>query len=385
MKVIHAGGFDLMLRLGGEWENGERHHDFKGPQNVTQEANWIIAATKVAQRYAGKYTYLDIWTEYPGAHFWDRSNKEFNAFYVKAYKAIHTALPTAKLGGPGFNAVTSRLLADASSTNAAISFLRSLYIAGVAPTWLGWHDFNNTPEDFRTEELAYRSLLNGTGTFVSMPWAGTGFFVKAELLVEAYGSGQLDNTAALTPLPDDVLNAIHNGGRGATQIVATWMNLQATDAKGAFYYRFSDPKSTPGPTGDIRNGTGWYGLFYGDSVGTYKPSAYEICMISTMKKKYPTLKTIATPEETKVDGVYVTTATSHLDMFHGLLDRDLAILVANNSDTSYAWSPSDVSILSGKTVTVSTVSDTADGKTAVTHLGIAFQLDPWSVQLIEVK
>lgn len=376
VQTIHDAGFDLMLRLGGEWENGSRSHDFKGPQNATQEANWIAAAIKVAQRYAGKYTYLDIWTEFPGTHFWDRSNVEFDAFYVKAYKAIHAALPTAKLGGPGFMAAVSRTLPEAMANNEAVRFVGTLYAAGVAPAWLGWHDFNNSPEGFRSENIAYRELLDGTGVFAGKPWSGTGFFAGTELLVDAYGSSATEDDGS-TALSAAVLDAIHNGGRGAAQIVATWMNLQSTDAKRAYYYRFGDPESAPNTTGNASNRTGWYGLFYGDSVGTYKPSAYAVKLLSTVTKKYSTLKTIATPAQTKAEGIYVTTALS--------ASGATAILVANNSANSYAWSPSDASILVGKTVMVSTVSDTLNGRTPVSHTGTAFQLSPWSVALVEIQ
>jgi len=155
------------------------------------------------------------------------------------------------------------------------------------------------------------------------------------------------------------------------------MNLESTDVKRAFYYRFSDPKSTPGVIGSVKSGAGWYGLFYGDKVGTPKPSAYALRLASIVMKNYPTLKTIATPTETKVDGVYVATAVSN--------SGKIAILVANNSDTNYAWSPSDVSILTRKTVTVSPVSSTLDGKTPLSHTGTVFQLDPWSVELVEIE
>src|SRR3989338_1888742 len=82
------GGFEPFLRLGGEWENQERNHDFKGPQNETQEQNWVIAAEKEVDRYNnwnGEHdvlSYLNIWTEFPGEHFWTGNNGDFIKFWT---------------------------------------------------------------------------------------------------------------------------------------------------------------------------------------------------------------------------------------------------------------------------------------------------------------
>lgn len=322
MDRIVNGGFKILLRLGGEWENEDPEHDFKGPQNAMQENNWIIAAKKVVARYqnwkgASPISALNIWTEFPGTHFWDRSNKEFITFWIKAYKAIKAAYPSMKLGGPGFSALVSVQTAGAQPT-VAEEFLKQLYKEKIKPDWLGWHLFQTDPDSFAKSASAYSDLIAGTGAFTSTAWAGTGFFDGMEVYVDAYGNSDLE-------LSDAEKDAIHNGGKGAATLTGAWIQMQYAAIEQAYYYRGGD--------GQSKQGTG-PGLFYGDATATPKPTAYAFRLWSTLVKDFPTLLTTSTDSS-----LWVLAAENN--------QNKKAVLVANGSTEDMTYSITGASLKGG--------------------------------------
>jgi DNA-binding beta-propeller fold protein YncE len=369
------GGFDPFLRLGGEWQNGNHPHDFKGPQNATQEANWIIATQKVVDRYLHwngvekTFTYLDIWTEFPGDHFWDRSNVEFIAFWVRAYASLKGAYPQLKVGGPGFGAGETMKVIQGNA-ELSLALLTELYDQGLPLDWFGWHLFNNDPTVWTQAAIAYRQLLDGTGPYADVPWAGTGFFADTEVIVDAYGLSSRD--ADGSPLPPDERNQLHNGPRGASLLTAAWTAMQYADVERAYYYRGTDfGSSSPG------DGSGGPGLFYSDAAGTYKPSAHAFRLWSQVYQRYPHLLQVTLPSADLQVPLWVLAARND--------QGDIALLAANPSADAVTWSPrfaDGTTLTDYAQVELYQVDGTNDGRTSTPFTGSAVTTAGYIVQLL---
>ena len=300
MKAMKDGAFEPMLRLGGEWENHSKTHDFKGPQNSTQEANWIVAASKVATRYRGQYAYLDIWTEFPGPKFWDRDNDEFLPFWAQAYRAIKHAAPEARVGGPGFSGAATGQLAGGEQKGIARRFVKGLYEQKVRPDWIGWHLFTNDPAEYVQAGRAYRQLLDGTGEFSDVPWARDHFFAGVELVVDALGTTErLEKHEKVDP---EIVRQLHEGARGASVLAASLIAIQSTDSTRAYWYRAGDLAPKAGKAAGS-----WLGLFAGDAAATPKKSAYAARLWGKFSSEYPVPVSVAQPSG---EGVWAELASS---------------------------------------------------------------------------
>ncbi len=378
------GGFEPFLRVGGEEQRGDRPHSFHGPQDREQEDNWIVAACRMAERYlrwtgsAPTYRYLDIWTEWPGYLFWDRSNDEFIAFWVRAFRALKAHFPDLRVGGPGIAANVTMDVVHGNPSLAA-DFLRALYVAGLRPDWLGWHLFSNDPSRFRTAAINYRHLLEGTGPYSDVPWAGTGYFSGVELLVDAYGLSSLKEMAdgSIVPMTREEADHLYNHGWGAALLTASWIAMQYTEVTHAYYYRCGDPRSVPdADLDDPDSPMGWSGLYYGDPEGTPKPSAHAVHLWSTVVNGYPHLLQVANPAHG--DDLRVLAARND--------DGGLALLAANPADVGRDWTPV---VTPGADVPQPSfgcrlfqVDDLHDGRTGIPVDGTTLHIPPESVQLV---
>jgi len=373
------GGFEPFLRLGGENQSHWIHHDFHGPQNAEQESNWIVAATRMADRYLHwtgaepGFSYLDIWTEWPNRSFWDRSDAAFCSFWTRALQALKARFPYCKIGGPGFLPVVAMDVIQ-GKPSAAERLLSTLYEAGVRPDWLGWHMFTNDPRKYTEAARAYRQLLDGTGPFSRVPWAGTGFFDHVEMIVDAWMISRLDEApdGSVVELPLAQYWELANGPTGAAVDTAGWIAMQYTEVARAYYYRCGDPKSSP----DGSFGEGASGFFYGDPAGTYKPRAHAVRLWSRVVRDHPLLL------QTQVgDGSGPLWALAATDGQGGL-----ALLVANTGDDPVLWQPE----FSGASRTFGTlergwirqVDGADDGRNPSAFTGWPVEIPPAVVQLV---
>ena len=376
-----TGGFEPFLRLGGEWNNGPRQHDFKGPQNKTQERNWIVAAQRVVDRYlqwqgrAPVFTYLDIWTEFPSEHFWDRQPFEFFSFWAQAYTELKQAYPSLKVGGPGFVAGETLRVIQGDSKSIPAAFLEYLYKNKIKPDWIGWHIFQNDPLKWWQAAQAYRDLLAGTGQYANVAWAGTDYFANVEMVVDAYGMSAIgEDGRELSPTE---LDRIYNQKEAASILTAAWIAMQYQDIERAYYYRAGDPKSEPGAASSREN-RGGPGLFYGDAVGTYKPSAQAVRLWSQVVEEFPALLTTELPSTTP--GVELWALAAQNDK------GQQAILIANVAAEDIAWTlefaSAPVNMSDYAKVQIYQVDDTQDRRTASDwHTG-AVTIPGGSVQLV---
>jgi len=361
------GGFDPFLRLGGEWQNRNHPHDFKGPQNTTQEINWIIAAQKVVERYLHwngaeqTFTYLDIWTEFPGSHFWDRSHIAFITFWVKAYASLKGAYPQLKVGGPGFGAgETMKVIQGNAELSRAL--LTELYDQGLHLDWFGWHLFSNDPTKWGQAAVAYRQLLDGTGPYADVPWAGTGFFADTEVIVDAYSFSSQDTNGAPPP----------QGARRSSLLTAAWIAMQYGDVERAYYYRGNDYGATSPEDGDKGPG-----LFYTDAAGTHKPSAHAFRLWSQVYQRYPHLLQVTLPSTDPQVPLWVLAAQN---------DRGgTALLVANFSADAVTWTPrfaDGTTLQDYGQVALYQVDGAQDGRTSTPLTGASVTTAAYTVQLL---
>lgn len=369
-----AGGFEPFLRLGGEVQNANPHHDFKGPQNPIQEANWLVAAQKVVDRYlhwdgaAQTFTYLNIWTEFPNKSFWDRSNTAFFRFWTQAFVTLKAAYPQLKIGGPGLIAGQTVQVARGEKSTAQ-EFLAYLYENDVRPDWIGWHLFYNDPAMWYQAATAYRDLLDGTGMYADVSWAGTGFFDDVELIVDAYGVDKMN----LSPEERD---RVYNHGWGAALRTASWIAMQYSDVERAYLYRAGDPRSSPGDSPEEIYRGNYTGLFYGDAEGTYKPSAYAFRLWSQVVSDYPALLTTPLPPTAETGGLWVLAARND--------QGGVALLVANITAADVTWTPAfdDGTTLADRHVTLYQVNDAAEGVQAFSLEDPAVEIGAYTVQLV---
>ena len=369
------GGFEPFLRLGGEYQNRDRNHDFKGPQNRVQEANWIVAGAKVVERYLhwdgadSTFEYLDIWTEFPTTHFWDRTNEEFYAFWARAYQSLKAEFPGLKIGGPGFVAGES-VHVVAGNSRAARGLLEHLSKNEITPDWIGWHLFYNEPIMFYVAPRAYRDLLDGAGIYSDVPWAGTGIFDGVELICDAYGLDKMG-------LAPKELFELYNGGHGAAIRTASWIALKYSDTKRAYLYRAGDPSTDPDSAMEDDMRGNYTGLFYGDETGAYKPSANAFRLWSEVERNFTTLLQVPIPPTQATGGLWVLGARDE--------DGRVALLVSNPTEKVITWSPQ---FESGKAISsyhmkYYVVDQEADGRTPKSVSGDGeIEIGPNSVELL---
>lgn len=408
MSTFATGGFEPMLRLGGEWQNRSRKHEFKGPQTAEHERNWIIAATRVATRYRYQYVYADIWTEFPGQQFWDREPTAFYPFWVRAYRSVKAAVPEARVGGPGFAMMTTKALLTGGRQQTAEPFLRTLYAEGVRPDWIGWHIFSSDPSEYAAAGKAYRRLLDGTGEFSGTPWAGTGFFSGVELVLDAFGYGRKSNGKDLSA---EVTDELMSGARGAAATAASLVALSETDTTRAYYYRGNDPgtgggraeggkqtdddpNSSPrdrfkrgggegkvgkggkggmsgkagGGLGGKQGSGGWLGLF--DRDGTAKPVANAVALWVRMADEFPDVVAVSDPG---APGTWALSARG---------PAGWGVFLVNYSDVAAEVSLANLpGQKAGKTAEVRYVDETNDGSTTSVVSTGALRLAPWQVAM----
>ena len=415
MSTFKSGGFEPMLRLGGEWQNRSRKHDFKGPQDSTQEENWTIAATKVAVRYRHQYVYAGIWTEFPGVQFWDRSAADFYPFWVKAYRSVKAAVPEARVGGPGFAMKATKSLITGGKQRLAEQFLTTLYREGVRPDWIGWHIFSSDPTEYAAAGKAYRRLLDGTGEFSHVPWARSGFFFGVELVLDAFGHGRKSDGQALSA---EVEEELLSGARGASATAAAFVAVSETDTTRAYYYRGNDPGTGAGGAGGGGgarggeglggerkgprfgkgdgaaegskaggrrpelgggggggggagggSGSGWLGMFARD--GSPKLIASVVRLWVRMGDEFPKQVAVSDPGG---NGIWAVAATG---------SAGTAVFLTNYSDRSITVNLADVPGRgTSKSATVRLVDEAHDGMTASSVPVGSLEMAPWQVGMV---
>lgn len=381
-----SGGFLPFFRLGGENSHPIHQHDYKGPR-ASEETNWIQAGLQVVNRYNNFNNqpntlggYLDLWTEYPQAQFWDRDSLEFNNFWCNAFDSLKTNFPSLKIGGPGFNDYVSVTLGNLGTVSVHIDlFLKELKNRNLRPDWLGFHIFRNNIDDYYNTAIAFRDLLEAQGAFAAYSsfWGGSGsasFFHNVELIYDAWG---YDNDSSL---PLSTRDSLFNKQRGAALVTGAFIALQQTDVERAYIYRGCDFGSDP--NADSSSGyanMGVMGLFHGDSLGTYKPSAYAFKLCSQMQTNFN--------KKLESDPFYLASGGTKIWTLSGEnINGEKATLLSNHSldtvELSLQLNGSPLSITTYPYINQYTVSDSNIGQTPASWTSGTFTLLPYTANLI---
>ncbi len=381
------GGFIPFFRLGGEYENCQYGHDYKGPRDSLEEANWIQAALHVIEHYntfnnqENVLTYLDIWTEFPGPHFWSRSNAEFYDFWARVYDSVKTHFPHLLVGGPGFVPKATLDIINGELNSVPVDFLTTLYERNIRPDWIGWHYWHNDPSTFMQAARQFRDLLNGEGDFSTVPWAGTGFFSDVKQYVDAYGASVTEYVDGEIVSYDKVTrDSIYNKQKGAAIITGQWIAMQYTEVELACYYRGS-PQGDSGPDVDPRDPNSRISgasLFYGDAEGTAKPTAHAFRLWSRLYQEFPVL----------LQGPVVSQNTDGKELWilAAKNDNQYAVLISNLNSAAQEYTITlegkAVNLNNFESVAIYEVTDTNDGRTPRQWNGRALVIPGYTVQLL---
>jgi len=396
-QLLIDGGFEPFLRLGSSWppSSGPFVKDFIGPQNATEEANWIIAADTVVSHYDNfpngnsGLKYLNIWTEWPNQFsFWTTGDSTFQNFYTNALTQLQNSYPTKKIGGPGFTSIHMNK-GIPSSSNKPYQLFIHLYNNNVKPDFLGFHVFSNNPMAFYNASLQYNDMLLAQNDFDSAPWSGTGFFDSTELIIDAWSMQDHDtdeygsNTGSYNSAEKDKYLAKKEG---ATAFLAAWSVLQRANVERGYYYRCGDPGlSNPSSLANQK------GIFYGD--GSYKRHAYAFKMCSRLYNNYnKILSTSLVNVSNEGDSLWCLSGISS--------NGDKALLIANPNSKdidvnltidNIAIVPSHYSSIEYYTIddnndgTISSTWNTSGTNTIFSHTGVLIILKPYVSTGIDVQ
>lgn len=231
MNIIVRGGFQPYFRIGDSWNN------VRLPKTDRQQANFIRAAVNVVRHYTeGKWNgmrvpiaCLEIWNEPDIKQFWPDDYAKFVPLYVPMYKALRSAFPSLKIGGPGFALVSYKF---PDQRGRITEFIRAMKEAGIVPDFLSWHMYSNDPLEYAEATAFYRAQLDRQG------FAKTALHLT-EWNTDASGDGR----------------DLRMGSLGASRLTAAWIALQEAGLDEAYFYRGNDT-SPRLPT--------FYGMFFAD-------------------------------------------------------------------------------------------------------------------------
>ena len=330
--AIVNGGFEPYFRIGDSYNN-------VAPPTAAELPNWSQAAVQVLKHYRlgqwGGYTstfrFVEIGNEPDNPLFWPSplTSNDFNQLYDTTSKAVRSAFPTLKIGGPGW--APSGCLAPQGQAK-----VRSL---------LDHVKANGTPMDF----LSFH--VYGTDAAIYLSCAQ---FYRNELDIRGLTSVELHITEWNTPngSAGSAAGQLRYNAQGAAYMTAAWINLQNAGVRQSTFYRGTDPAP---------NSPEFYGMFYGDGRAKKVAEAFSLWRDFT-----------AYPQVLAVTG----TATGSAALAAQDDKGARAILLANPTSTANS---STVSFSDGKTLadyalSISTVSDSASTEPATALSGSRLNL-----------
>lgn len=246
--AIIQGGFEPYFRVGDSYNN------VKPPVNATERANWAAAAVYIVGRYLGRggFKHVEVGNEPDYSQFWPapRTMQEFYDLYVRTAKAIKTAYPSLKVGGPGFTHNCFKTSEGKTQLSAFLSYVKA---QGAPLDFFSWHQYSNDPGDYKTGAVYIRQQLDANG------------FTATENHITEWNSDDRNDNPADVRL----------GGKGAAIITGSWITLMQNGMHQSLFFRGNDT-SMALPT--------FYGLLYAD--GTYKRNAHAFSLWSKVSA-YP--------------------------------------------------------------------------------------------------
>jgi hypothetical protein len=340
-EAILAGGFEPYLRLGDSWRSGFGFPkaELRAP---SKRANWVRAAVEVVRHYrrmAGScLRYVEIWNEPDLRQFWDAQLWSFFPLFDETARALKTAFPDLKVGGPGF---TQAAVLTPQGRNLTSTFLRYLKRHSTPLDFFSWHMYANNPSVFVHAAQFYRAELNRHG------------FSSTESHLTEYNTDERQ--------PVSVMD-MRMGGHGAAVITAAWIGLQQEDVAVAAFYRGTDPAMDL-PT--------FFGLFRAN--GTPKRAALAFSFWSQIAK-HPARLRLTTTDRDGAEQIWLLAGKND--------SGEIAVLAANPHQSDIMWEIADIAGRAVTNLTVREINDSSAGIVNRTIVGNALVICGYTVQLV---
>lgn len=341
--AIVNNGFEPYFRLGDSYNNAT-------PPTDSELSNWVQAAINVLRHYregqwggfTNNFRYVEIWNEPDNPQFWPKpyTQSQYLTLYDTTAKALRSAFPTLKIGGPG---VTPGGCKSPDGQAWVRSFLDSVKSKGSPFDFFSWHIYTSDPADFPNCAAFFRQELDSRG------------FTGVKTILSEWNTPNLPNN------PTEALEQRANG-KGAALLTGGWIALQQRDdIEQTLLYRGTDP--------DV-NVPSFYGIYTADGKPKKIALAFDLWHdMTAYTQRLTTGGSLA--------GMYVLAAENS--------GSARAILVANTNDSAKTWTPafSDGKTLADYQIAVQTVSD-ADAAIQVSSgvSGGQFSIPAKAVQLV---
>ena len=334
VSSLQSNGLQLYLRI---WDGAG---NVKAPSS-SERANWVKAAVEVIRHYqegkwsgyTGLVNSVEIGNEPDSSGFWPSTytKEEFYQLYADTAKAIRAAFPTMKIGGPG---ITQGGFANTSGQAWVRGFFDYVKSNGAPLDFFSWHLYSNSPDEFATAAIFYRSELDSRG------------YTATEQHITEWNT-QIDQRIT---------------AKGAALMTTAWMMLHQNGIRQSYFYRGNNISATDSQQ---------YGLFATD--GTANKTALAFGLWSEF-----------TTYQNRIDPSTSATISGLKAMAAQRSDGQIAILVANTGTSSRNWTAAftDTRNLSNYSMTLRTVDDSAATTTTSVPTGTVFAIAPNTVQLL---
>ena len=232
---IVNGGFEPYFRIGDSYNN-------VSPPNSAQLPNWSQAAVQVLKHYRSgqwsgfnsNFRFVEIGNEPDNQIFWPSplTSNDFNQLYDQTARAVRSAFPSLKIGGPGW--APSGCLAPEGQAKVR-SLLDYVKAANSPLDFMSFHVYGTDATTYQTCAQFYRTELDNRG------------LNGVELHITEWNTpnGSAGSTTG----------QLRYNAQGAAYMTAAWIKLQGAGVAESTFYRGSDPAP---------NSPEFYGIFYGD-------------------------------------------------------------------------------------------------------------------------
>jgi hypothetical protein len=322
---------------------------------ASERDNWVKATVEVVRHYqegkwsgySGLINTVEIGNEPDSSGFWPSTytKEEFFKLYADTAKAIRTAFPTLKIGGPGVTQSGFNGTVGKQWTQAFLDYVKS---AGAPLDFFSWHLYTTNPADYQTGAAYYRNELDKRG------------YTATELHITEWNthadSGATDSTTIASN------ESVRVKSQGAAINTSAWINLQQQGVTQSYFYRANNPSF---------NDPEKYGLFTSDGIPTKTGLAFSLW------SEFAAYSDRIDPQASStVDGLKVLAAQRS--------DGQIAVLAANTGSSNRKWTVSfaDSRQVSSYPLSLKTIDDSHGLVTVSAPSSAEIDIAANSVQLL---
>ncbi len=341
-SAIVGGGFEPYFRLGDSYNN------VRVP-DAAQRANWVNAAVQVLKHYRlaqwdgfnSSFRFVEIGNEPNNRQFWPLplTTTDFNQLYDETAKALRSAFPTLRIGGPGWGAGGCTSAEPQAFVRAWLDYVKT---SGSPLDFLSFHVYSSNPDAYLACAQFYRTELDKRG------------MTTVDLHISEWNTQ--DGAAG------SAASQLRYNAQGAASLSAGWIKLQGAGVAQSTFYRGTDPAA---------NVPEFFGMFNGDGRSKKIAEAFSLWRDFT-----------AYPLVVQTTGTLGGSTLMAAENVGGAR----AVLAANPGATGLT---SSISFSDGKTLadyqaSVATVSDTMTGESLSTLAGSQFSIPAKSTVLLRL-